>query len=182
MQLTDVSDLIQTLQLTVLKNEVLDKVEYFEAHGFTSRAKQGAEAIILCPGGNRSSAIAVIVGDRRFRFKSLGEGEVAMYDDANNLIHFKQDKTIAIKSDTSVDFDVPEITTTGNLTTAGNIHADGNITADGNIQAVGNVSAGGSVSDATGTMQAIRDTFNSHTHPYTDDGNAMTTSQSTSQM
>ena len=140
-QLSDASTLLQALQISVLKDEVLDNVEHFEPQGFTARPKQGAEAIILCPGGNRSSAIAIMVSDRRIRIKDLGEGEVAIYDDANNLIHFKQDGTIAVKSDTSVDFTTPEVTMSGNLVVAGN------------------------VSDANGSMQEIRDTYNSHTHP-----------------
>lgn len=158
-QLTDVSKQMQTLQVTVLKDEVLDAVQYFEPHGFTSRAKQGAEAVLLCPGGNRASAFAIAVSDRRFRIKDLGEGEVAMYDDANNLIHFKQDKTLSVKSDTSVDFDVPDITTTGNIVATGNINAGGNIHADGNV------SADGDISDGIGSMQEMRDTYNGHNHP-----------------
>ena len=158
-QLSDPSKLMQTLQVTLLKDEVKDNVNHVEAHGFTSRPKQGAEAVLLCPGGNRSSAFAIMVSDRRFRVKDLGEGEVAMYDDANNLIHFKQNKTIAVKSDTSVDFDVPDITTTGNISSTGNIHAGGNISAGGNL------SADGDVSDGTGSMQDMRDIFNSHGHP-----------------
>lgn len=157
-QLTDVSKQMQTLQVTVLKDEVLDAVQYFEPHGFTSRAKQGAEAVLLCPGGNRASAFAIAVSDRRFRIKDLGEGEVAMYDDANNLIHFKQDKTLAVKSDMSVDFITPNVTMSGNLIVAGDVSADGDV-IDGN-----------------GSMQEMRDTYNDHPHSYTDNGSPLTTS------
>ena len=163
-QLSDPSKLMQTLQVTLLKDEVKDNVNHVEAHGFTSRPKQGAEAVLLCPGGNRSSAFAIMVSDRRFRVKDLGEGEVAMYDDANNLIHFKQNKTIAIKSDTSVDVTAPNVTMSGNLIVGGDIISDGDVI------------------DAKGSMQEMRDTFNSHPHPYTDEGSPATTGATTTPM
>jgi len=156
-ELSDASKMLQSLQVTVLKDEVLDNVEHFEQQGFTARPKKGAEVILLSPGGNRSSAIAIMVADRRIRIKDLGEGEVAMYDDANNLIHFKQDNTIAVKADTSVDVTAPDVTMTGNLT------VDGDITA------------GGDVADSAGHMQEMRDAHNAHKHAYTDDGSPMTT-------
>jgi phage baseplate assembly protein V len=146
-QLSDASKLLQSLQITLLKDEVLDNVEHFEPLGLTSRPKQGAEVLVLCPGGNRSSAIAVMVSDRRIRIKDLAEGEVAIYDDAGNLIQLKQDGTIAVTSSTSVDVTAPNVTMSGNLTVSGNVHADG------------------SVSDATSTMQAMRDAHNTHNHP-----------------
>ena len=146
-QLSNASTLLQSLQVNILKDEVLDNVEHFEQQGFTARPKQGAEAIILCPGGNRSSAIVIMVSDRRIRIKDLGEGEVAMYDDANNLIHFKQDGTIAVKSDSSVDFTVPNVTMSGNLLVSGDVVADGDVI------------------DANGSMQEMRTIYNSHTHP-----------------
>ncbi len=150
-QLSDASKNMQVLQVTVLKDEVLDNVQHYEAHGFTSRPKKGAEAVLLCPGGNRSSAFAIMVSDRRFRVKDLGEGEVAMYDDVGNLVHFKQDKTIAVMSDTSVDLTTPKVTMSGDLEVMGD------------------------VSDASGSMQEMRDIHNAHTHNYTDDGvNAVT--------
>jgi phage baseplate assembly protein V len=151
-QLTDVSKLMQTLQLTVLKDEVLDGVEYFEPHGFTSRAKAGAEAVLLCPGGNRSSAIAIVVADRRYRLQTLQEGEVALYDDAGNIVHLKQDGTIAVTSPTSVDVTAPTVTMSGDLAVTGNITA-------------ANMTASAAVADANGNMQEMRDTYNAHNHP-----------------
>ena len=139
--LSDASKLLQTLQLTVLKDEVLDGVEHFEPHGFTSRPKAGAEAILLCPGGNRSSAITIMVSDRRVRIKDLGEGEVAIYDDTGNTIVLKQNGSIQMNSPTAVDIVAPDVTIDGNLSVTGD------------------------VSDANGSMQEMRDIYNAHGHP-----------------
>lgn len=151
-QLSDAGKLLQTLQLTVLKDEVLDNVEHFEPHGFTSRPKKGSEAIILCQGGNRSSAITIMVSDRRVRLQGLAEGEVALYDDADNKIHLKQNGTVAIASPKSVDVTAPDVTMSGNLTVIGDI-SGANLTASGNV------------SDANGDMAEIRSVFNGHKHP-----------------
>ena len=98
---------MQVLKIGVLAGENRDDVEYFQDYGFTSRAKAGAECLVVCPQGNREHMIAVKVGDRTVRFKDLGEGEVAVYDDGGNYIHLKTGGTIEVKAATKVDVDAP---------------------------------------------------------------------------
>lgn len=150
-QLSDAAQMMQSLQLTGLHDEVLDNVEHFEPHGFTSRPKAGAEAMIVCPGGSRSHAIAIVVADRRYRLTTLAEGEVALYDDADNIVHLKQDGTIAVTSPTSVDISAPVVSMSGNLAVTGDVSA-------------ANVAASGNVEDAAGDMAEMRTIYNSHTH------------------
>lgn len=52
----------------------------------------------------------------------------------------------------------------GNTTQTGNVTLTGNTTQTGNVAVTGNVGASGTVSDAGGTMQEMRDTYNSHTN------------------
>jgi len=89
---------MQTLKMSVLADEERDDVERFQNYGFTSVPKEGAEAVVVCPQGNREHMIAIVVDDRRFRFKAMAEGEVAMYTDEGDYIHFKRGGNIDIKA------------------------------------------------------------------------------------
>lgn len=100
---------MQVLKLSVLAGENPDDVEHFQEYGFTSRAKAGAECLIVCPQGNREHMIAVKVGDRTVRLKALKEGEVAVYDDQGNKIHLKVGGTIEIVAATKLDVNTPLI-------------------------------------------------------------------------
>lgn len=81
---------IQGLQLRVFADEVLDNVERFQQYGFTSVPLAGAEAILLCLGGHRDHSVVIAVDDRRYRFKGLASGEMAIYDDQGQKVHLKR--------------------------------------------------------------------------------------------
>ena len=91
---------MQLIKISVLANENRGDIEYFQDYGFTSVPKAGAEAIILCPQGNREHMVAIKVGDRTFRLKGLAEGEVAMFTDEGDKIHFKRGNIIDIDCNT----------------------------------------------------------------------------------
>lgn len=98
---------MQVLKVGVLAGENRGDVENFQDYGFTSVPKAGAEAIVLCPQGNREHMIAVKVGDRTVRLKGLAEGEVAVYDDQGNKIHLKTGGTIEVLAATKLDVNAP---------------------------------------------------------------------------
>lgn len=84
-------------------DEQQTELEHAHPYGFTSvpkkpTGKQKAEAIVVYPNGDRSHGIAIVVGDRRFRLKDLGEGDVALHDDQGQKIHLGRNKTISIIS------------------------------------------------------------------------------------
>jgi phage baseplate assembly protein V len=83
---------LQELQIAGLSGETLDGVERFQEYGFTSHPKEGAEAVSLSLGGNRSHTVIVAVDDRRYRLKGLESGEVALYDDLGQKIVLKRDR------------------------------------------------------------------------------------------
>lgn len=89
---------LQTAQVSLLEDETRDKLERVQDYGFTSNPLPGAEAITLFVGGNRDHGLIIKVDDRRFRLKSLKGGEVAMYTDEGDFIHFKRDRNIEVKS------------------------------------------------------------------------------------
>lgn len=76
----------QTVDVELLAGQIKAGIEHLESYGFTSRARSGAEAIILFPDGDRSHAVAITVADRRYRMKGLKTGEVAIYDDLGQSV------------------------------------------------------------------------------------------------
>lgn len=87
---------MQELQLAIFSGEVRDRVERFEDYGFTSHPFPDAEALVLALGGSSDHSVAVKVADRRFRLRSIAPGEVAVYDDQGQVLHFKRDKTVHV--------------------------------------------------------------------------------------
>ena len=76
----------QMIDVELLAGQQKAGIEHLEPYGFTSRAKPGAEAVVLFPDGDRSHAVAITVSDRRYRMKGLKTGEVALYDDQGQSV------------------------------------------------------------------------------------------------
>jgi phage baseplate assembly protein V len=123
---------MQGLQVRLLADEVKDGMEHFEAYGYTSNPHPGAEVLAAFFGGDRSHGVVVCVADRRFRLQGLESGEVALYTDEGDKLHFKRGRqieietlTLKIKAEAGVEFDTPEIRTTGKIVSAGDQVAGG---------------------------------------------------------
>lgn len=125
--LVDPTTLMQTLQVELLSGEVLDKVEHFEGYGFTAHPNDGAEVLTVSLNGRRSHTIVLTVADRRFRLKNLAKGEVAIYTDEGDVIHFKRGNHIyidsanqvTVKAATKVVMDAPLVEFTGDVDISG---------------------------------------------------------------
>lgn len=85
---------LQLLQLTLLANEVRDKVERIQEYGFTSRPLAGAEGVCVFPGGDRSHGVVIATDDRRYRKNNLDEGDVALYSDLGDYLWFKRSREL----------------------------------------------------------------------------------------
>lgn len=123
---------MQALQMRLLAGEVKDNLEHFEPYGLTSHPLPGAEGIAAFLGGDRSHGIVLVVSDRRYRIQSMKPGEVAIYTDEGDKIHFKRGRiidietqTLNIKASVAVNFDTPMITQTGQIVSDGDQIADG---------------------------------------------------------
>ncbi|WP_373876216.1 phage baseplate assembly protein V [Pseudomonas mosselii] len=130
--LVDAGRKLQGLQMRLTADEVKDGMEHFEPYGFTSNPQPGAEALAAFLGGDRSHGVVVCVSDRRFRLQALKSGEVALYTDEGDRLHFKRDRVIEIetltfkvKAETAVEFDTPVIRTTGQIVSQGDQIAAG---------------------------------------------------------
>lgn len=124
--------MMQTLQVKLTAGELKDGVEHFEPYGFTSNPLAGAEVLTLFLNGDRSHGVVVVAADRRYRIKELKSGEVAIYTDEGDKVHFKRGRvidieteTLNIKATTAVNFDTPVINQTGKIVSTGDQVAGG---------------------------------------------------------
>lgn len=166
---------IQSTQVKINEDDVLDRVERFQDYGFTSNPKPGAEAVIIFQGGKRSNSLILKVDDRRYRIQNLESGEVAIYTDEGDKIHFKRGKKIdietselTINSSAKVVVNTSEaivtapevkiisatkVSMTTPLLEVSGVVACGGLAAGGATPAPGKVSVTGSI-DATGSVES----------------------------
>lgn len=123
---------MQALQVKLLAEETLDGIEHWQPYGFTAHPLPGAEALVLAVGGHRAHSVVVSCGDRRFRLTALEPGEVAIYTDEGDKLHFKRGNAIevetrvfTVKASEAAHFQTPLITTTGRIESAGDQVAAG---------------------------------------------------------
>ncbi|WP_252088743.1 phage baseplate assembly protein V [Pseudomonas sp. MWU13-3659] len=124
--LVDAGRKLQGLQMRLTADEVKDGMEHFEPYGFTSNPLAGAEGLAAFLGGDRSHGVVICVSDRRFRLQALKSGEVALYTDEGDRLHFKRGRvievetlTLKVKAGEAVEFDTPVIRTTGRIESLG---------------------------------------------------------------
>ncbi|WP_258237751.1 phage baseplate assembly protein V [Pseudomonas sp. Q2-TVG4-2] len=123
---------MQTLQLSLLADEQLDGAEHWQPYGFTYKPHTGAEALVVAIGGHRAHSVVIACADRRYRLTDLEDGEVAIYTDEGDRIHFKRGRiidiqtgTLNIKATDAVNIDTPVITQTGRIESTGDQIAAG---------------------------------------------------------
>lgn len=97
---TNEDPLFRESTLSLYAQEKQKEIEHMEPYGFTSRVKkptgqkpnqQKAEGLMIFTGGNRSHGVLVVAGDRRYRMRALKEGELALFDDQGQQVHFTRD-------------------------------------------------------------------------------------------
>jgi len=174
-KLVSPSTLLQELQVAALGEELLGNIEHWEPYGFTSNPHPGAEALLLSLGADRDHTVAVNVADRRFRLKGLQSGEVALFTDEGDVIHFKRGNELLIDTMGTL---VANAGTSATVT-APTVTVNGNTTINGTLTVSGAVVSQTSIADPTGTMQGMRVIYNGHTHPGDSGG---TTGQPSSSM
>lgn len=168
---------VQGLQVSLLAEELRDGVERFQEYGFTSHPHPGAEAVVVFQGGDRSHGLAIAVDDRRYRLKGLAAGEVALYTDEGDRAHFKRNGEMDVVAGAKVTITAPEvevIASTQVTVTSPLVVLSGNLEVGGVATVTGALSSATSISDPTGTMAAMRATYNAHTHPENGDGGGTT--------
>lgn len=127
---------LQQLQIRMLAGEVKDAVEHLEPYGFTSCPLPGAEGVAVFPGGDRSHGVVVVIADRRFRLQGLKAGEVALFTDEGDKIHFERGRkitaetaTFTINASEAVAINSPSLTHNGK--NIGDSHTHGGVETGG---------------------------------------------------
>ena len=151
---------LQEVQLEMLDEEARAVAERFQQYGLTSVPFPDAEAIALSVGGKRSHIVVLAVDDRRYRKRDLQPGEVCLYTDEGDYILIKRGRIVEVKAGTKLRVDAPLAELTGDL------HVMGNITCDNQV------------SDANGSMQEMRETYNGHDHGGVQSGSSNTATPS----
>lgn len=149
----------QRMQLSILRGETREGVERVQQYGMTSHPLPGAQAVIVCVGGNRDHPLVVCADDPRHRKTALAQGEVCLYTDEGDFIHLRRGRvveistqTLIVKASQKVRFETPLFETTGS------------------VAGTGNITSGGDVYDSETSMRAMRDVYNLHKHPENDGG------------
>ncbi|MBS4773437.1 MAG: phage baseplate assembly protein [Proteobacteria bacterium] len=116
----------QHCQVKTAGGEVINEVAFLEPYGFTSKPRSKSETLVFNVNANPGNNVVLNIGNRELRFKELKDGEVAMYDAAGNLLHFKNNGNIELKAAGEVKVkankavvDAQEIITTGRTKLAG---------------------------------------------------------------
>lgn len=99
----------QLVQIGVLDGETMDKVEHLQDYGFTSRAGEGAEGVLLAVAGQRGASVIIKIADTKVRLKGLETGEVAVYDDLGQMVKLGRERMELI-SPTEVKVTAPKFT------------------------------------------------------------------------
>lgn len=103
---------IQSVQVDLLSGETRDRVERMQEYGFTSVPLPGCRGISLFIGGDRSHGAVIATDDDRYRKKGLESGEVAIYTDEGDSIHFKRGRIIQITAANGIIVEAPTVTVT----------------------------------------------------------------------
>lgn len=167
---------IQQIQASLLAGELKDGIEHYQEYGLSTNPPAGTEALVVFCGGSRNNGVIVATGDRKFRLKELQPGEVALYTDEGDVIKLARNRKIQV-STLHLEVSAAESISYNTKTFSVNATQSATFTTPV-LNASANISAGGEVNDKTGTMQAMRDIYNSHTHPGDSGGTTGTPSAS----
>lgn len=148
----------QLVQFEALKDEVKDAVERLQDYGMTSVPHDGAQVLFVSLGGNRDHPVVVVVDDPRYRPAGMQKGEVAIYTDEGDIIKLARGRNIqvettnlVVKAAEAARFETPILEVTGEI--IDRCDTDGR------------------------SMNAMRNIFDTHTHPETNSTNTQAPNQ-----
>ena len=87
---------MQSNQIQILDEEVIDGAERAQQYGFSSHPQAGAECFVVFVGADRAHPVILAVDDRRYRVCDSKPGEVVIYTDEGDKIELKRDNTVEI--------------------------------------------------------------------------------------
>lgn len=115
---------LQQLSVALRAGEEASELEHMLPYGFTHHPHQDTEAVVVFPTGDRSFGLVLAVADRRYRLKSLEQGEVALYDDKNQAIILRRNR-VEVKAPQGLYVETPKATFTQDVDIKGECTING---------------------------------------------------------
>ena len=125
----------KTLQVQGLQDETLQEVELIQQVGFSSYIPKGAKVVVI-PSQGKTAKSVVIATTGGAILVNVADGETCIYDQFGHQVLLHEN----------------------------GIKMTGNVEIIGGLKVLENIESEGEVSDKTGSMQAMRDAYNPHTH------------------
>ncbi len=100
--------MMQALDVRLKSGQRPSKVEHWGHYGLSFHPHAGAEVLTAALGGNPDHVVVIATADRRYRIKSLEQGELAIHDDQGQRVHFKR-ASVWIETDKKVVAKAPKV-------------------------------------------------------------------------
>lgn len=118
------SPALQLLNVDLMAGEEREELEHMLPYGFAHNPHPESEAVVVFPDGDRSYGLVIAVANRQYRLKGLETGEVALYDDQEQMVKLGRDG-MTITSPLKIALDAPEITLSGKISMVGDTFING---------------------------------------------------------
>ena len=125
----------KSLQVQGLQDETLQEVELIQQVGFSSYIPKGAKVVVIPSQGKTAKSVVVATTGGAI-LVNVADGETCIYDQFGHQVLLHEN----------------------------GIKMTGNVEIIGGLKVLENIESEGEVSDKTGSMQAMRDAYNPHTH------------------
>ncbi len=165
---------VQMLQVQLGEDEIRDNAPRIAEYGFASMPTSGSDAVMIFVGGDRSNGVVIATGNQAERLRNLQPGEAAIYDGLGKYVWLTQTGIVVEAKGQPVtvnDASEVNVNATGTVTVnapaakfTGTLEVDGNVTLKSACAVTGALSSATSIADPTGTMAAMRSTYDSHDH------------------
>lgn len=138
-------------------------VEVLQPFGLAgSVPEDGAVGLALCVGGDAGDMVLLPLANPHSRFGNTAPGESCLYTSGGDYILLKADGTLEVAIGASATLELPA----GMVIKTPSVKIEGGaLEVDKDIICHGSIKADGDVSDKKGSMDKMRATYNSHSHP-----------------
>jgi phage baseplate assembly protein V len=154
----DDSGPVQLVQMQLSQGETRDRTPRVAEYGFSSNPPDGADAVAVFLGGDRTNGVVIACGHQAYRVRGLASGEVCISDNRGQRVFLGADGIVIDGGGKPVQItNAPRITADSPL-----MRCTGDIECDGNIRAAGDI-LDNSTSNAQ-SMAGSRHTYDIHTH------------------
>jgi phage gp45-like len=112
---TDDTGPVHRAQVRGFPPETIDNMPVAQIYGLASHAMAGTDAVAIFASGDRSNGVIIATGNQKYRLRNLKPGEVALYDNAGNIVKLAAGGNIEITCPTKVRMITPRLEVTGDI-------------------------------------------------------------------